>query len=245
MRLPGVGPEPYNLAVLGEAMNAVAILAAIMVVVGISASPMSDALAQAAPAGQAAKPSFFNSQEVESTNLKPFTKWTEALEKYSKENALVQKEGCTSTQFTACHYLQWRKFLGTLVGKDKVAQITEVNTYMNKATYIADETNWGQKDYWASPGEFMAKFGDCEDYAITKFMSLALLGFDANNLRVVAVKDLNLKVGHAILAVFFDDKVYILDNQISQVVEAKSIRHYEPVFSINQTKWWHHRLGQG
>jgi predicted transglutaminase-like cysteine proteinase len=205
------------------------------------------ATAQAqAPAQAAAQPSFFNSTEVESTNLKPFTKWTEALEKYTKETALVQKEQtCTATTFTTCHYLQWRKFLGGLVGKDKLTQITEVNTYMNKATYITDETNWGQKDYWESPGEFMAKFGDCEDYAIAKFMSLQLLGFDPNKLRVVAVKDLNLKVGHAILAVYVDDKIYILDNQIGQVVEAKTIRHYEPVFSINQTRWWHHRVGGG
>jgi predicted transglutaminase-like cysteine proteinase len=226
-------------------MKAATVLAAVGLIVAVALAPTADALAQAAPAGTPPKPSFFNSQEVESTILKPFTKWTEALEKYTKESALVQKEGCTSTQFTTCHYLQWRKFLGTLVGKDKLAQITEVNAYMNKATYIADETNWGQKDYWESPGEFMAKFGDCEDYAIAKFMSLVLLGFDPNNLRVVAVKDLNLKVGHAILAAFVDDKVYILDNQINQVVEAKSIRHYEPVFSINQTKWWHHRVGQG
>ena len=195
---------------------------------------------EAAPAGQA-KPSFFNSQEVESTNLKPFNKWTDALEKYAKENALVQKEGCNSAQFTTCHYVQWRKFLSTLVGKDKLTQVTEINTYMNKAKYIADEPNWNQKDYWASPGEFMAKFGECEDYAIAKFLSLVLLGFDPQSVRVVAVKDLNLKVGHAVLAVFLDGKVYILDNQIAQVVEASSIRHYQPVFSINQTHWWHHR----
>lgn len=197
--------------------------------------------AQAPPEGAQPKPSFFNSQEVESSNLKPFTKWTEALEKYAKENALVQKEGCNSAQFTTCHYVTWRKFLAGLVGKDKLTQITEVNTYMNKAKYIADEPNWNQKDYWASPGEFMAKFGDCEDYAIAKFLSLTLLGFDAESVRVVAVKDLNLKVGHAVLAVFLDGKVYILDNQITQVVEASSIRHYQPVFSINQARWWHHR----
>lgn len=213
----------------------VAVLSTALLAAGMMPSPA---------AGQAtvqAKPSFFNTVEVESDNLKPFTKWTEALGKYDKENALVQKQGCDAQQFTSCHYVQWRKFLGTLVGKDKLTQATEVNAYMNKAKYIDDDTNWGQKDYWESPGEFMAKFGDCEDYAIAKFLSLQLLGFDPQSIRVVAVKDLNLKVGHAVLAVFIDGKVYILDNQISQVVEAKSIRHYQPVFSINQTRWWTHR----
>ncbi len=190
-----------------------------------------------------AKPSFFNTKEVHSTNLKPFSKWTGALSRYSKESALVKKTGCKAKEFTTCHYVQWRKFLGTLVGKDKLAQITAVNAYMNKAKYITDNNNWGKKDYWATPGEFMGRFGDCEDYAIAKFMSLILLGMNPNSLRVVAVKDLNLKVGHAILAVFVGGKTLILDNQISQVVEAKTIRHYKPVFSINQKSWWLHRAG--
>ena len=82
-----------------------------------------------------------------------------------------------------------------------------------------DPVNWGQKDYWATPLEFMAKFGDCEDYAIAKFMSLRRLGWKTSKC-VVAVKDLNLKVGHAILVVYLDDKVYVLDNQIKQVIEA-------------------------
>ena len=190
-----------------------------------------------------AKPSFFNSKEVRSTNLKPFKKWTSALGRYSKQSALVKKTGCKAKEFTTCHYVQWRKFLGTLVGKDKITQITAVNTYMNKAKYITDKNNWGKKDYWATPGEFMGRFGDCEDYAIAKFMSLILLGMDPKSLRVVAVKDLNLKVGHAILAVIVAGKVLILDNQISQVVDAKTIRHYKPVFSINQKTWWLHRAG--
>ncbi len=65
----------------------------------------------------------------------------------------------------------------------------------------------------------------------------------------VAVKDLNLKVGHAVLIVKLKDpktkkrKTYLLDNQIKKVVEAKTVRHYEPVFSINKNFWWRHRKG--
>jgi len=58
----------------------------------------------------------------------------------------------------------------------------------------------------------------------------------------VAVKDLNLKVAHASLVVIVDGKIYILDNQIRQVVEAKSIKHCQPVFSINTEFWWRHRI---
>ena len=122
-----------------------------------------------------------------------------------------------------------------------MSQIREINDYMNRAPYITDPVNWGEKDFWATPGEFMAKFGDCEDYAISKYMSLRYLGYAEKDLRVVAVKDLNLKIGHAILVVFYKGNPYVLDNQIKQVVPAAKIKHYLPVFSINAKAWWKHQ----
>ena len=190
-----------------------------------------------------AKASFFNSKETRSTNLKPFKKWTQALARYSKERAASKGGSCKATKMNKCHYALWIKYLTKLkaqnLSQGKIIQA--INTRMNKAKYITDGNNWGKKDYWATPSEFMAKFGDCEDYAIIKYLSLRMLGFKEDQLRVVAVKDLNLKVGHAVLVVFLDGKTYLLDNQIKQVVETKSVRHYQPVFSINTTNWWRHR----
>ena len=183
----------------------------------------------------------FNTVEIRSKNFKPFKKWTGALERFSKETANLKSGDCTEKKFNKCHYDEWTAFLKGLEGKDKAIQMEEVNRYMNRAKYIIDPVNWGVKDYWATPGEFIAKFGDCEDYAIAKFMSLKKLGFTDNDLRIVAVKDLNLKIGHAVLAVYLDGKSFILDNQIKQVVESETIRHYAPVFSINETYWWRHK----
>ncbi|HEB79237.1 MAG TPA: hypothetical protein ENI79_02015 [Rhodospirillales bacterium] len=190
-----------------------------------------------------ASPSFFNSRETRSSNLRPFKKWNSALRRYSKE-AAGQKEGsCKATVFNKCHYGKWMKFLDGIRDKDPMTQVKEVNRIMNRAPYILDSNNWGKEDYWASPGEFLSRNGDCEDYAITKYISLKLLGFKLDQLRVVALKDLNLKIGHAILVVFLNGKTYVLDNQIKRVVESKTIRHYLPIFSINGKNWWRHRQG--
>ena len=192
-------------------------------------------------------PSFFNSVEVRSSNLKPFKKWRAALKRYTLERKKKKKKSCSSKRLNICGYGQWGKFLKTLQGKDKLTQIRAVNYRMNKAKYITDKNNWGRKDYWATPGEFMANFGDCEDYAIIKFLSLKLLGFKDEELRVVAVKDLNLKIGHAVLIVYWKDpksgktRRLLLDNQIKKVVDARAVRHYQPVFSINSKNWWRHR----
>lgn len=186
--------------------------------------------------------SFFHSKETRSENMKPFKKWTEALQRYSKESAENNVGSCDVKKMNTCHYAQWMRFLEGIKSKDRMTQVTEVNKYMNTRNYITDQQNWGQSDYWETPGEFMARFGDCEDYAISKFMSLKLMGFSDDDLRVVAVKDLNLKVGHAVLVVFVDGKTVLLDNQIKQVVDTETVKHYEPVFSINEKAWWRHRI---
>jgi predicted transglutaminase-like cysteine proteinase len=194
-----------------------------------------------------AKPSFFKTVEVRSSNLKPFKKWRSALGRYYRETKKnkQKKLTCSSKRLNICNYGDWAKFIKSLQGKGRFAQLKSVNARMNKAKYTSDKTNWGRKDYWATPGEFMSRFGDCEDYAIVKYLSLRMLGFKEHQLRVVAVKDLNLKVGHAILMVTLRDKkkrkrYFVLDNQIKQVVESYKIKHYQPVFSINKQHWWRH-----
>lgn len=193
------------------------------------------------------KASFFNTVELQSSDLRAFKKWRSAIGRYFQEAKKGGKKTvkCNAQRLNICDYGDWAKFIEGLKGKGRFAQMQAVNARMNEAKYISDKTNWGQSDYWATPGEFMSRFGDCEDYAIVKYLSLRLLGFKEHELRVVAVKDLNLKVGHAILMVILRDsknrqRFFVLDNQIKQVVEAYKIRHYQPVFSINQQHWWRH-----
>jgi predicted transglutaminase-like cysteine proteinase len=128
-----------------------------------------------------------------------------------------------------------------LDGQTPRAQIEAVNAVMNRARYITDQVNWGMSDYWATPAEFFWKDGDCEDFAIAKFMSLRALGFPNDTLRIVVVQDLNLKTPHAVLAVHLEQGWLLLDNQVSQVVELRRVHHYQPIFSLNETSWWLHR----
>lgn len=219
----------------------VALLAAIsagFLIVAVAAS----ALAQAPtvdPASQL-QPSYFGTRELRASNLEAFKQWNSAIERFTKESAEKLEGSCEEKRFNACNYLKLKQFLDGLQGKDRMSQIVAVNTLINKAKYVSDNSNWSKSDLWNSPGEFMARFGDCEDYAIAKYVALKMLGFGLDQKRIVAVKDLNLKVGHAVLVVFVDGKAWVLDNQIPQVIEASKIRHYDPVFSINEKYWWRH-----
>ena len=190
----------------------------------------------------AATPALFGTREIAKTDLEPFPKWTGSLERFFKERE-ANKGPCEKTATNKCYYTTWAKFMRSVKDKDPLEKIEAVNTFMNGAKYIVDSINWGIKDYWETPGEFFAQFGDCEDYSVTKFLTLRLLGFKSEQLRIVIVEDLNLKVAHAILAVYVGDQILILDNQIKQVVDSATIRHYKPIYSVNQDGWWLHKPG--
>ena len=116
-----------------------------------------------------------------------------------------------------------------------------VNRFANYAPYVTDPVNYGVPDYWATPIQFLNKDGDCEDYAIIKFMSLRALGFDNDQMRVVVLLDMNLNAGHAVLIVYLDGTAWLLDNQVRDVVRADVVHHYHALYSVNETTWWLHR----
>ena len=179
------------------------------------------------------QPQLFGSREIHSVNLKMFPKWRGILQRFEDE-----LKSCGTGQ---CRKKQWQAVIDGLRGKDLMTQLRELNTEMNDKRYITDPVNWNLPDYWATPFQFMRKNGDCEDYAISKYMALRDLGIAPDDMRIVVLNDLNLRVAHAVLAVYVNGKPYILDNQISKVVPATSIRHYQPVYSINENGWWLHR----
>ncbi|MBL4895160.1 MAG: transglutaminase-like cysteine peptidase, partial [Emcibacter sp.] len=151
-------------------------------------------------------------------------------------------EICRQTTEQKCYRKVWLDLLDFLKDKPADRQIAEINIHMNKAPYITDIINWGVSDYWASLRQFFKKDGDCEDYAIAKYMSLKKLGFDADMMRIVVVQDTNLDIPHAVLVVSLNGTRLILDNQISYVAKEKAVLHYRPYYSINEKAWWLHRM---
>jgi predicted transglutaminase-like cysteine proteinase len=182
----------------------------------------------------------FGTREVRSASLGPFQKWTGVLTRQIDERTLYDGP-CTERRFNRCHLLEWRQLLRDIADSDPTAQLEAVNSFMNRAPYVTDPVNYGVPDYWATPLQFMNKDGDCEDYAIAKFMSLRQLGFRNGQMRVAVVDDLNLGIAHAILVVYLDGRAFVLDNQIARVVPAEIVRHYRPIYSINEDAWWLHR----
>ena len=199
----------------------------------------------------AKKLKLFGSREIRSRSAKSFVKWSKMWRRYnmptSPEVQLTQRatatpRSCGNKSKQECSREAWDTFIEAKKGLPLGELLTEVNLYMNRSTYIVDPVNWGVPDYWATPDEFFLRDGDCEDYAISKYITLKRLGVDISEMRLVILQDENLRVAHAILAVKHQGKYMILDNQVDSVLPDTQILHYRPVYSINEGGWWlHHR----
>lgn len=178
----------------------------------------------------------FGYQTTPYEGLKPFPKWRKVLETYKDEPG-----DCVSGKYNRCAHQKWLALIEDWKTLPKDEQLSRVNRHMNLFRYVMDPINWGIRDYWEIPKEFFARFGDCEDYAIVKYFSLRALGWSSDDMKIVVLQDMNLGIAHAILVVEHNQKSLVLDNQIGQVVDAKRIRHYRPIYSVNENGWWRHK----
>ena len=92
----------------------------------------------------------------------------------------------------------------------------------------------GIHDVWSAPlATFAAGAGDCEDYAIAKYVALRQSGTASDNLRLVIVRDVRRGLNHAVVGVHFDGEWLILDNRHMVLVKATEAQHYSPLFVLD------------
>lgn len=217
------------------------LLPALLLLLALTGAPLP---AQAEPDRHLqASPALFGSSEIRSPNLSSFTNWTGVLARFQRDHTMA--EGLCATAGaggTGCTWDSWQKIISEARNMGQVEQLRRINRIMNSRRYVLDRVNWGMEDYWADVFEFLRKNGDCEDYAISKYVTLRALGWPAERLRIVILRDTKLNLNHAVLAAYTDEGIYIGDNQIKDnIVRADSIRHYRPIYSINENGWWLHR----
>ena len=192
--------------------------------------------------------SLFGTMEYSSNDIKPFKKWSDVRVRHQNEGIpgsrainLLAKKSCRLSKNLKCVTDEWLDEINRLKDETDIKKLSAINMYLNKARYVTDMVNWRQKDYWATLNQFFNRDGDCEDYAIAKYYSLKELGFTPDQMRIVVVDDTNLNIPHAVLAVYLEEKIWILDNQISKIIEHDNIIHYTPLYSINEKSWWLHK----
>jgi predicted transglutaminase-like cysteine proteinase len=118
--------------------------------------------------------------------------------------------------------------------RDGRARIGEINRAINLAIRATDDfAQYGEADVWSSPlVTFAHGAGDCEDYAIAKYVALRMAGIAAEDLRILVLVDLHGE-GHAVAAARLDGHWLILDNLRMAMIDDTNLRNYRPLFVID------------
>lgn len=128
--------------------------------------------------------------------------------------------------------------------RDEAQRLRDVNDFFNRRLAFREDTvTWGVPDYWATPLESLEKrAGDCEDYAIAKYFTLAAAGVPTARLRMVYVRarQQGQSLAHMVLAYYAQPgtEPLILDNLRPEVLPASQRPDLTPVFSFNTEGLW-------
>ena len=127
---------------------------------------------------------------------------------------------------------------------EEAPRLAAINSYLNRRIEFHEDIDvWGKLDFWASPLEALDKGrGDCEDYAIAKYLSLIAAGTPVAKLRMVYVRASlgGRSLAHMVLAYYAEPgaEPLILDNLIGDVRPASQRPDLQPVFSFNGEGLW-------
>ena len=103
------------------------------------------------------------------------------------------------------------------------------------------------QDYWATPLEVLGRGeGDCEDFAIAKYMTLKLMGIPSVKMRLIYVKariggpQSTMVQAHMVLSYYQapEDEPLVLDNLISDIRPASRRPDLTTVFGFNAEGLW-------
>lgn len=140
----------------------------------------------------------------------------------------------------------WQRLLGDnktarVNGRPDARALRQVNDFFNQVAFSSDINHWNREDYWATPSEMLASFGgDCEDYAIAKYLSLKEIGIPVAQLRMTYVRVVKHNEPHMVLAYYPtpDADPLILDNLTGDIRPASQRTDLEPVYGFNEDDLW-------
>lgn len=172
------------------------------------------------------------------TEFSPYSvaRWQAALVDIERDRARVQR--CLDK--TACRDIV-AKPLADLVnrfsGLSGRAMISAVNRHYNAFPYVTDQAGGKPWDDWASPLVFLQRSGDCEDFAIAKYLTLRLLGVPETAMAILVLRNPSRDVDHAVLLVEDEGRTLVLDN-LRGLVRLEGYGDYQPLFALTAGPSW-------
>src|SRR5439155_25515598 len=164
-----------------------------------------------------------------------WVKWIAAQDAIREDQEVLAK--CRG-DISMCASPAARRFLA-IIGEARAlegrARIEVVNRSINAAIrYMTDLAQHGVLDLWSAPlATLTSGQGDCEDNAIAKYVALRETGLEADELRLLLVRDRAVGEDHAVLAARHDGRWLILDNRHVALNEAADLRQFTLLFALD------------
>ena len=138
---------------------------------------------------------------------------------------------------------RWRQSNAAARDLREAEKLQRINDFINRHIAFEDDRSvWEQSDYWATPLETLGMGrGDCEDFAIIKYVSLRHACIASDKLRLIYVKatletaDGPIRVAHMVLAYYATPSAepLLLDNLEPRILPAAKRADLKPIFSFN------------
>jgi predicted transglutaminase-like cysteine proteinase len=143
----------------------------------------------------------------------------------------------------------WFNMMQGAYNLSELEKLKNVNNFFNLLRFIDDIKLWGEKNYWATPIEFLGvNGGDCEDFAIAKYFTLLELGIVDEKMRITMVKAVKFNQYHMVVAYYETPSSVplILDNIDGTIKTAARRKDLIPIYSFNGKQLWLNKeKGQG
>ncbi|WP_198651849.1 transglutaminase-like cysteine peptidase [Salinicola sp. RZ23] len=165
----------------------------------------------------------------------------EALPRLPPKSEVVRLYGAAGWQ----RIQQWPVLIDRLQGRSVGTQLKGVNDFFNQLRFLDDIDVWHVKDYWATPFEFLGVgAGDCEDFAMAKYLTLRELGVPEDQLRLHYVKYIPYDQFHMVVtwAPTPTTPPVVLDNIDKRIEPASQRNDLLPIYSFNGSHLWISKL---
>jgi predicted transglutaminase-like cysteine proteinase len=193
-----------------------------------------DSIESAAPIGKSAEPFGLFTSTLAEGGLRD--KWLGVERELDDEMLVLALCEEDRTNCVSPAALRFLAIVDSAKTRDGRARFGEINRAINLAIKpVSDLSQYGAIDVWSSPlNTFARGAGDCEDYAIAKFVALRLAGIPPEDVRLLILHDTLRNEDHAVVAVRLDGRWLTLDNRRMAMVEDAQVRNYRPIFLIDR-----------
>ena len=188
-------------------------------------------------------PTLFDMDSELVTRGDVLNKWSHARAEIARELKIVDR--CRKDNVCPAGAQRLVDLSSEGAGRNGRARLGLINRAVNLAiSPTSDEAQWRIRDHWSSALETLqSERGDCEDYAIVKYLALLDTGMSEADLKIVLTRSIFPHEDHAVVAARVDGEWLTLDNRTLTLVRDANLTPTVPVFVLDQAGVWRFVLG--